>query len=310
MMSFEDDRDQHREHEEATPEQALLMARGRRQADEWALVLTSEGLSPIVRRTALGFGLELPTEQGLRAGEILAKWQEENRRRPPPPETRLILSRNPFDLAIAYGIALTLLAFYVTLDGRSEVALLLERGSAHARRIVSGEYWRVLTALTLHKDLLHVLGNTLIGGLFLASLAGRVGVGVAVASAVASGALGNFANAVAYGDAHDSIGASTAVFGVLGLLSGLEAWRRRRLALPWQGAWLPLGAGLAVLAMLGSGGGRVDFGAHFFGLLAGMLLGLAMAPMVSPHRPGPGVQAVAGLLAAATVLAAWAWALA
>jgi len=315
VTSFDGNRDLQSQHPEegAGPEpaeQALLVAGGRRQAEEWALVLTSEGLRPIVRKTELGFALELLPHEISRAGEILERWREENRRRPPPPETRLIRSRSPLDFPLAYGIALALLAFHVSLDGRSEAGLLLERGSAHARRIVSGEYWRIFTALTLHKDLLHVLGNTLIGGLFLASLAGRIGVGVAFGCAVASGALGNLANAIAYDDAHNSIGASTAVFGVLGLLSGLEAWRRRRLALPWQGAWLPLGAGLGVLAMLGAGGGRVDFGAHLFGLLAGMLLGLAMAPWVSPQRPGTATQLSAGLLASLAILAAWARALA
>jgi rhomboid protease GluP len=307
MTSFDENRAQ--PSEEEAPATAFLMASGRRQAEEWALVLTSEGLRPIVRRTEQGFAVQLPPHESARAREILTRWREENRRRPPPPETRLVLVRSPFDIAIAYAVALSLLVFFISLDGRSEVELLLERGSAHARRIVSGEYWRIFTALTLHKDLLHVLGNTLIGGLFLASLAGRVGAGVAIACAVASGALGNLANAIAYNDAHNSIGASTAVFGVLGLLSGLEAWRRRRLALPWQGAWLPLGAGLAVLAMLGSGGGRVDFGAHLFGLLAGMLLGLALAPWVSPHRPNTATQLAAGLLGLAAILAAWTHAL-
>jgi membrane associated rhomboid family serine protease len=319
MTSFDENRDVPGRHEDDTTastaardaiEPTLLVAHGRRQAEEWALVLTAEGMRPVVRRTESGFALELPPHEIARARQTLDHWREENRRRPPPPETQLVPSRSPLDLAVAYAIALCLLAFFVALDGRSEVAHLLERGSAHARRIVSGEYWRVFTALTLHKDLLHVLGNTLIGGLFLASLAGRVGAGLAFGCAVASGALGNLANAMAYDDAHDSIGASTAVFGVLGLLSGLEAWRRRRLALPWQGAWLPLGAGLGVLAMLGAGGGRVDFGAHLFGLLAGMLLGLAMAPWVSPRRPGPAVQLAAGLLALIAILGAWARALA
>ncbi len=38
-------------------------------------------------------------------------------------------------------------------------------------------------------------------------------------------------------------------------------------------AWLPLGAGLALLSMLGSGGERTDLMAHLFGFMTGLILG-------------------------------------
>jgi membrane associated rhomboid family serine protease len=167
----------------------------------------------------------------------------------------------------------------------------------------------LLTALTLHKDLAHALGNTLIGGLFLASLSGRVGVGVALAGALLSGAVGNLADAIHHQTGHNSIGASTAVFGVVGLLCGIEAWRRQRVALPWRGAWVPIGAGAALLAMLGSGGGEVDFGAHVYGLLAGMGIGFLLAPRVSPEPPELRVQIGVGFASVATLASAWIWAL-
>jgi rhomboid protease GluP len=91
----------------------------------------------------------------------------------------------------------------------------------------------------------------------------------------------------------------------VGLLCGLEAWRRERVSLPWRGAWVPLGAGVALLAMLGSGGEDVDYGAHILGMLAGMGLGYVAAPRLSPHPPGRGIQILSGFSALALLGASW-----
>ena len=74
------------------------------------------------------------------------------------------------------------------------------------------------------------------------------------------------------GPPHSTIGASTAVFGALGLLVG-HALVWRRAARRGRPAWLPIGAALALLAMLGTEGERVDLWAHGFGLATGVALG-------------------------------------
>jgi hypothetical protein len=93
-----------------------------------------------------------------------------------------------------------------------------------------------------------------------------------------SGAAGNALNAWFYrGEAHVSIGASTAVFGALGLLVGAEFFARLARA-ETRSRWqliVPLGAGFALLAFLGVGEEhrRVDYMAHFWGFTAGLALG-------------------------------------
>ena len=280
----------------------------RSRADTWTLVLRSQGISAQVLRTDSGYAVVVAREYSQSAREIIALWVHENRPRHTPPEAQLPNTRRPGDIAVAYALALLLLALYLLLERHGDEALAHRVGSANAYYILRGELWRVFTALTLHKDLAHALGNTLIGGLFLASLAGRVGAGVALAGALASGALGNLADAIHHQTGHNSIGASTAVFGVVGILCGIEAWRRQRLALPWRGAWVPIGAGIGLLAMLGSGGSEVDFGAHVYGLLCGMGLGVLFAPMLSPEPPRVLVQLLTGLLSTATLALAWAMA--
>lgn len=275
-------------------------------ADAWVLVLTSQDIPAHVVRDATGYVVHVAPEDETRARDIIDIWIEENLPRSTPSEAVLTETRRPLDFAIAYGFALALLGAHVALEQSGEAVYARRAGSANAYAILHGEVWRNLTALTLHKDMAHALGNTLIGGLFLASLSGRVGAGVAIALALASGALGNLADAIYYQTGHNSIGASTAVFGVVGLLCGLEAWRRQRLALPWRGAWVPLGAGGGLLAMLGSGGGDIDFGAHIYGMLCGMGLGYLLAPRMSPNAPGPRVQILAGFSGIALLILSWA----
>ncbi len=81
------------------------------------------------------------------------------------------------------------------------------------------------------------------------------------------------------------------------------------MTIPWRGAWVPLGAGIALLAMLGTGTARTDLAAHIFGLLAGMTLGLAAAPPFSKRAPSAAKQLLAGCTSLALLLGAWAIAL-
>jgi len=85
--------------------------------------------------------------------------------------------------------------------------------------------------------------------------------------------LGNFANALFYETRHVSIGASTAVFGALGILAGYQFLTKIKHPRQRIKAWLPLAGGLALLAILGSGA-ESDIMAHLFGFLSGILLGL------------------------------------
>lgn len=72
----------------------------------------------------------------------------------------------------------------------------LERGEASSDRIIRhGEWWRTLTALTLHGDIAHLVTNLATGLLFAALLLRPLGAGVAWLLVVLSGALGNLMNA-------------------------------------------------------------------------------------------------------------------
>lgn len=289
----------------------LPSTKKKHEAQDWLLVLTAEGIPAELIRVDNGFSVKVASECRARAQAILTSWQQERleraRRLALPP----IRDATPMEFAAAYACALALLGFHLGLEASHRLEALHEVGNSQAVLVLEGEVWRLVTALTLHADLPHVLGNTLFGGFFLAAVSARLGFGVAVLSFVVTGTLGNLANAIYYGSAHHSIGASTGVFGLVGVLAGLAAWQRHRTALPGRGAWVAFGAALAIVAMLGSGGPDIDFSAHLFGLVAGGLTGLLLAvPLASRPRWNPLAQGLGAATALCLVFGAWARALA
>ncbi len=141
-----------------------------------------------------------------------------------------------------------------------------------------GQYYRLITALTLHADGLHLLGNCLLGGFLLHYYFQILGNGIGFAGLLITAALANLLNVIAHGPGHHFVGFSTAVFSVIGMLSSLNY--RRHSSLGRTRLLMPFMAGSAMLAMVGSSGEHTDLGAHFFGLVvgltAGYLLGLRL----------------------------------
>ena len=180
-------------------------------------------------------------------------------------------------LKYAYKTIWTLfsLTAFMALGFRYEIRqTLLEIGAADANRIVDGEYWRSVTALFLHADPAHLFSNLVIGGFIIFWLIEETGPGTGWLLVLITGAAGNYLNALAHGhDGHLSIGASTAVFGALGALFSIRAVRHGKKGLFKEAAKV-LGAGLALLSMLGTGKENIDIGAHLFGFASGLLAGL------------------------------------
>ncbi len=171
----------------------------------------------------------------------------------------------------------------------------------------------MITALTLHADAQHVLGNVISGSIFGAMISRRIGPGGALFAMLAAGALGNTANALYHlPEGHRSIGASTAVFAAVGLLAAVQlvldvGRRRERHRFGLVDFLAPVVGGLALLGALGSGR-HSDLGAHGFGFLSGVVVGLAVAWLIRRQdaRPSTTLQVVAALSAFAIIGGSWA----
>ena len=182
---------------------------------------------------------------------------------------------------------------------------LSEIGSSNAGLIRQGEWWRAVTALTLHADFPHLAGNIAFGlvfGLFASQVLGN---GVAWFSILLAGILGNIMSAFIQTPSHNSIGASTAVFAALGIVAG-HTWRTRHNQL-YRGIrrWMPIIGGLMLLSLLGGPGERIDATSHITGFISGGLLGAFYGTFGSRLRFREAYQAVFGITAVVIVLLAW-----
>jgi membrane associated rhomboid family serine protease len=274
-------------------------------------VLEADGLSPSVKSEPEGFALSVPVDEAERAAKVISAYESEKRDRELLREQES--RREPEPVAAGgvhagLAVAAALLFFFFLTGPRNATVIWFERGSADAERILLGELWRTVTALSLHADLGHALANALFGALFLSAVCGTLGVGVGCALVLFSGAGGNLVNAFFQNSHHVSVGASTAVFGAVGLLSGLAVARRWRQLTPRRHSWVPIGAGLAILAMLGTTGARVDLWAHLFGLLVGGVLGIPVGVALR-RPPGPLTQWIFGSTALLAILYCWGLAL-
>jgi membrane associated rhomboid family serine protease len=176
-----------------------------------------------------------------------------------------------------------------------------ERGSADAARLMAGEWWRAITALTLHADVPHLIGNALATVILVTAVCWNLGPGVGLWLVLLAGAGGNALTAIAHRTDHVSVGASTATFGAIGILAALRiAGRTGSGRRKW---WVVLAAGLALLALLGTGP-HADILAHLFGFLVGGGLGLIAA--LGLRRPVPAlVQWLLVVAFAAVLVLAW-----
>lgn len=278
------------------------------QLQRWALTLEARQIPHRAVADGRGWQLLVPPDHFVAALHELRRFEAENRNWPPllPPATPQV-----DNLFVTLSVLGLLAIFYNLAELRLELFGLptsawLERGQAAAGAIRSGEWWRAVTALTLHADGLHLLGNLLIGGTFIVLLCRALGSGLGWSLLLASGTLGNLLNAWFHAPAHRSVGASTAVFGAVGLLAAINLFHdQRTLRRRW---YLSLAAALALLALLGSEGENTDLGAHLFGFAAGLALGLPTGRLLARYgRPGARLNALLAGAALALVGAAW-WA--
>jgi membrane associated rhomboid family serine protease len=296
----------------AAPEELppLRSTRNPELLEGWTLVLMALGVEHVVQEREGTFHLLVAGRDRHRAEVALAAHDREQKaplvRVPPAPDQ----GRS----AAGIGVVITLAAFYFVAGGRDTGphGAWFSAGAADAARIVAGELYRAVTALTLHADPMHLLANSVVA-LFLVSALGRwLGDGLACGLTLLSGVLGNLMVAFAYRSAHISVGASTAVFGALGVLGGLQVvrWLGGRAAPGGRRRALSVVAAcLGVFAMLGVGAknGTTDVLAHLGGLVAGLGIGLLVGRFV--RLPVPRLL---GLLVGVTsvLVVAGAWALA
>ena len=285
----------------------------RGQAREWALVLQSQSIGFMLQSRQGGYVLRVNPAELDHAMAMIDLYEAENENWPPPRNT----DKPRHDSSVAVPLALVGLAlFYFYATGPvARGSLWFTYGRADALRLAS-EPWRMITALTLHADAQHIIGNMISGTVFGMMVSRRIGPGGALLSIVVAGALGNTFNALYHlhylGEGHRSIGASTAVFAALGILASVQTiidWGRRKEKQRYGFVDMagPIVGGLALLGMLGAGKGNTDVWAHGYGFLAGIGVGAVVAFWIRKRgsKPSKLTQAAAMIGCVGVVVGAW-----
>ena len=280
-------------------------SRNRSECSDRALVLSAINVPFQIVDDVASCALLVPAEFSAQAMAELHQYDDEN-----PP--RIVVKPRPLELhsavpgLVAYGLILCIVAIIADFAPWGKDWYIA--GRVDGALIRAGEWWRTLTALTLHSGLQHLVGN-LVFGIMFGLFAGRlVGSGVAWLSILLAAASGNALNMFLLESSHRAIGASTAVFAALGLVAGF-VWRGKLMS---QDRWAyrigPIVGGFALWMYTGTGGERTDIGAHLMGFLCGLTAGMWLTA-ARGHLSRQRLQLSCGIAALATIGGAWALAI-
>jgi len=283
--------------------EAVIVFRGSRAASaEFALVLEAKAIPYQSIVLEADWALAVMPEFAEQARGELERYREERavRREVAP-------TLEPFEGAgagaVGYVIVLLIVAYCAgaSLFGDDWFAA----GAVDASLTGPHQWWRAFTSLSLHAGPEHLFGNLLFG-IIAGGLCSRLlGPGVAWLSILVAGAGANTLELWIAPMGHRAVGASTAVFAALGLLSGY-AWRQRlSLRERWLYRWAPLIAGASLLSLLGAGTEHVDVLGHLLGFLMGVLLGWIYAQAHMPRSRSAALQVGAGIVAVLVLAGTW-----
>ncbi len=282
----------------------VLKTRRWKQCREACLVLTALQIDHEVEQVEGRWVIVVPSGSASRARMELSEYDQE-KRLPPVGISPLKELGTGWRGVAAYVCVLLAVAWMTRQDAWGHDWLGL--GRIDSVRILEGEWWRTVTALTLHVDFSHLAGNIVFGAFFGLHVGRCLGAGIGWAAILGAGALGNALNVLIQPGRHLAIGASTAVFAALGLLAAYT-WRRGYLRdTPWRMRIAPVIAGIGLLAFTGTGSGvegdNVDILAHLTGFVCGFGIGAALAAVEIPDEPD--TQRLWGGVAAVVLGLAW-----
>ena len=210
------------------------------------------------------------------------------------------LPRITVGLIVVYALVMVLEAlvsgtpFNLALIDPSIDALAALGGNAHSLTITGGQWWRLLTSTLLHGGITHLGFNSLatwnIGG----QLEPRAGWRALLATFVITGLLASLTSVLVNPREIIGIGASGAIFGMLGFIVVWGVSSVPQFVQQIQRNFIML------LVVVGSSAiiPGVDNVAHIGGLLAGLLLGFVWERFPEAVKTGLGVSSAVALLAA------------
>lgn len=196
-------------------------------------------------------------------------------------------------------IAVNVLAFFAeqgqfTLAGSSIHGKVIEEGVLWRYGVgVEHQYWRLVTSAFLHENLLHIGFNMYL--LYLLGMMLEPAIGSARFAAIYTVSLLAGSCGALFATAAPSLGASGAVFGLMG--AAVVELRSRRVSIMESG----IGGLILINLIFSFTAANISVGAHIAGLIGGALAGLAIR--TADERRVPALGFAACLLLCAMAIA-------
>lgn len=172
-------------------------------------------------------------------------------------------------------IAICIILFtlmYIFGNGSEDVGTLINFGANLDSLVESGEYHRLFTCMFLHIGIWHLLCNMYSLYIIGKEIEGLFGKWKYIVIYILSGICGSILS-LAFSHNTVSAGASGAIFGLLGALVYFGYYYRTYLGIAMKSTVIPVIIFNLVLGFLSSG---IDNAAHIGGLVAGILLAMAV----------------------------------
>lgn len=254
--------------EEKQPDpETICVAEGTfRQIRDYSLVLLSQGISLRLARKEEGpFQIFIQPEHETSARTQLALYIKENPPKEDNPPQPLSFSLQPLWVLLAPAT--------ITLIDFAEIASLHNPGISDASKVLRGEWWRSITALTLHGDARHLASNVVCGYIIMNMITYRLPLlrlspYIAVASAIA-----NICVSLTVKTNFRSLGFSTFVFAAIGCLAVMEFRLMPKETHGMLRRFAPLCGATSLAVFLGLGE-NADILGHAYGFVAGLACGL------------------------------------
>jgi membrane associated rhomboid family serine protease len=179
---------------------------------------------------------------------------------------------------------------------------IYEKGFLYAPFVGQGDWWRLMTAAFLHYGPFHLILNMLGLYWFGSLLEQRIGSGRYFLIYIVSGLAGS-AGALVISPTSATVGASGAIFGILG--AGLVLERQRDYVFGGSA----MGVIVANLVLTFAWSGNISVGGHIGGLIGGAAAMLAMSRFGRSHAAygRAGLLGVAGIVAVGIISVAVAY---
>lgn len=260
-----DARQQEQPAEPEYPETVQVSEGTFRQVRDDSLVLLSQGIEHRLVRSEKGpFQIFIVPEMEAAARLQLELYHRENPPKEENPPIPLSFSLQPLWVLLA-PILVTLLQFTDKINLHSE-------GVSDAAKVLKGEWWRSLTAQTLHGDARHLASNLLCGYIVMNMITFRIPLLRLVPFIAVAAAVANLCVSATVQTDFRSLGFSTFVFAAIGCLSVIEFRLMPKESHGMLRRFAPL-CGAASLAVFLGLGENADILGHAYGFVAGLFCG-------------------------------------